>query len=196
MRDASLTLGVAMSMLLGSLSVSCSSDPPLDCAWLASDNCWKMTASSAASCLPDSNTSGTFSADKKSCTYVGGAVVTFATPLTLPLPDNPTWDFTVSNDGQACLRYVENASRAITLTVNGKSFSEAPMGSMGLSVTCPDGKRYSTDNAFNLLGCGGSLLGDLPGNVWSDSSTAVSFGLISTSVGSDQSLSVFDCRTP
>ena len=194
MRDASLTLGIAM--VLGSLSVGCSSDPPLDCAWLASDNCWKMTASSAASCLPDSTTSGTFSADKKTCTYASGPVVTFATAVTLPLPDNPTWDFTVSNSGQACLHYVENASGAVTLTVSGKTFSEAAMGSMGLAVTCPDGKRYSTDNAFNLLACGGNFLSGLPGSSWSDSSTAVSFGLISTSTSSDQSLSVFDCRTP
>jgi hypothetical protein len=194
MRDASLTLG--MAMVLGSLSLGCSSDPPLDCAWLASDNCWKMTASSAASCLPASTTSGTFSADKKTCTYTGGAVVSFATALTLPLPDSPTWDFTLSNGGQPCLRYTETAGGSVTLTVSGKTFSEAPMGSMGLAVTCPDGKRYSTDNAFNLLACGGNFLSGLPGSSTFDTSTSVSFGLIGTSASSDQSLSVFDCRTP
>jgi hypothetical protein len=194
MRHASLTLGIAM--WLGSLSAGCSSDPPLDCAWLASDNCWKMTASAAVSCLPDSTTFGTFSADKKTCSYAGGAVVTFATPVTLPLPSSPTWDFTLTNGGQTCLRYVETNSGGLTLTVNGKSFSEAPMGSMGLSVTCPDGKRYSTDNAFNLLACGGNFLNGLPGSSWFDSSTALSFGLISTSTASDQSVTVFDCHTP
>jgi len=194
MRAASLTWGIAL--VLGSLSSGCSSDPPLDCAWLAGDNCWKMTASAAASCLPDSNVSGTFSPDRKTCTYASGATVSFATAPVLPLPDDPTWDFTVSNGGTACLHYVENTS-GISLTVAGQTFHEAPVGSMGLAITCPDGKRYSTDNAFSLLACGGSLLGGgLPGNTWSDSSTAISFGLIGTSTTSDQSLSVFDCRVP
>jgi hypothetical protein len=146
--------------------------------------------------LPDSNVSGTFSADRKTCSYASGAMVTFATALTLPLPDNPTWDFTVSSGGQTCLHYVENAGGALSLTVGGQTFHEAPMGSMGLAVTCPDGKRYSTENAFNLLACGGNFLSGLPGSVWSTSGTALSFGLIGTSTSSDQSLSVFDCQAP
>jgi hypothetical protein len=195
MRDASLTLGIAM-WWLGSLSAGCSSDPPLDCAWLASDNCWKMTASAAITCLPDSTTSGTFSADNKTCTYASGAVVTFATPVTLPPPTSPTWDFTLTNGGQTCLRYVETDS-SIMLTVSGKTFSEGPMGSMGLAVSCPDGQRFSTSNAFNLLACGGNLFGGgLPGNTTFTSSTSVSFGLLGTSTASDQSLTVFDCHTP
>ena len=41
-------------------------DPPaaLDCAWLASDNCWKKTVAAATSCLPDSAAVGTLSADE------------------------------------------------------------------------------------------------------------------------------------
>jgi hypothetical protein len=136
------------------------------------------------------------SADKKTCTYAGGAVVTFGKALVLPLPNSPTWDFTVSSGGQACLRYVESDGGALMLTVGGKTFSEAPSGAMGLAITCPDGQRYATDNAFSLLACGGQFFGGLPGSAWSDTSTSLSFGLISTSTTSDQSLSVFDCRTP
>ena len=191
---------VTMSLALGSvpalLPAGCGgggSSAALDCDWLASENCWKTTTAPAQSCLPPSSDTGTFSADGKTCTYASGVVVTFATPVVFPIPDDPTWNFTVSNGGTDCLHYEETSS-TLKVVVAGQTFSEGPSGSLGLKFTCPDGSSYSTSNAFDLLSCdNGGLFGGLPGHVWSSSDTSVSFGLVGTSASS---FPVFSCHTP
>lgn len=168
----------------------------LDCAWLASDNCWKTTATSASSCLPPATETGVLSSDNKTCTYASGAVVTFGTPLVLPLPDNPTWDFTIANGGQTCLHYADTGS-GFSLTVGSQTVDEAVSGSLGIQVRCPTGAFYSTSNAFELFSCGGDggpAFGGLPGNAYSDSMTSVSLGLIGTSSTSSNELSLFNCE--
>jgi hypothetical protein len=186
---AAVPLGIGCSSDEGSNSPSAS----LDCAWLAGNNCWKSTLSQAESCLPPPSESGTLSADRKSCTYAtGDAVVTFDSALTLPLPDDPVWSFTVMSGGQPCLRFEDTASGGFTLTVNGQTFTEAPAG-FGLQVTCPDQTTFSNSNGFDLLSCDGGFFGGLPGKAWSDTSTSVSFNLLG---GADGSANIFRCRTP
>lgn len=167
----------------------------LDCAWLAGDNCWKSSLAEAAACLPPKTETGTLSADMKTCTYASGPVVTFDAALTLPLPADPTWSFTVTSSGQPCLRYQDAANAGFTVSVNGRAFTETSSG-LGLRVTCPDGKAYANSNAFDLLNCptDGGFLGDLPGNSWSDSTTSVSFTLINGANG--MSASAFSCSKP
>lgn len=168
---------------------------PLDCAWLAGDNCWKQTAAKAVPCLPPANEVGTLSADNETCTYAGGATVTFAPPLTLPVPksegnQSPAWNFTVANGGAACLHF-EATGAEFELTVGGQTVSEGRSGPMGLAVTCPDGASYVNPNAFDLLTCGnGTAFGGLPGLTYSSTATSVTFGLI----GAASSLPVFSCR--
>jgi hypothetical protein len=166
----------------------------LDCAFLAGDNCWKTTASAATSCLPPETESGTLSADNKTCTYASGAVVTFATPLVVPPPNNPTWNFTVNAGGQECLHYEE--ATTFKLTVGGQTVTEGSSGTLGLRISCPDGKSYTAANAFDLLSCGddaGATFGGLPGSAWSFSGSRLIFGLLSTSSSSSNELQVFDC---
>ena len=43
---------------------------PLDCAWLASNNCWKTTVAAAASCVPPASETGVLSADGTACAPV------------------------------------------------------------------------------------------------------------------------------
>src|SRR3982751_1956559 len=155
----------------------------LTCEWLAGDNCWKQTATAATACLPPADEHGTVSADGRTCTYASGAVITFASPLVFPLPDDPTWNFTVSNAGQTCLHY-EDVNSHLKLVVGDQTVTEAATGGLGLAITCPGGMTYSNANAFDLFNCdadGGGFLGGLPGIAasWSDSS--VSLGLIGTS---------------
>ena len=188
--------------LLVAVSINCGgSSSNLDCDWLASDNCWKTTASAAQSCLPLPSSSGTFSADMSTCTYAAGQVVTFTPPLTLPVPNNnSTWNFTVANGASPCLTYQEGVSKNVTLTVMGQTFTEDAAGISGLHVTCPDGTSFSNANAFSLLSCPGGSFGGLPGIAWSGGSTSLSVGLINTGGDADGgfglSLSVFDCRAP
>jgi hypothetical protein len=173
----------------------------LDCAFLAGDNCWKTTASAAQSCLPSPSETGTFSADRSTCTYATGAVVTFTPPLTLPVPNTGAlWNFSVANGASPCLAYKEDAGKAMTLTVMGQTFTESPAGT-GLNVKCPDGTSFSNSNALSLFSCPGSNFGGLPGIAWAGTSTSLSVGLINTGGDVDGgafglSLPVFDCSAP
>jgi hypothetical protein len=165
----------------------------LDCAWLTGDNCWKSTTSAAQSCLPASDAQGTFSADNATCTYATGHVVTFTPPLTLPLPDDPTWNFTVAASGQTCLHYEQKANGDLSLTVGNQTFTEGASGAMGVRFTCPDGTSYVNANAFDLFSCPEGLNG-MPGCGWSSSDSSVSFSLIGTSGSSG--MPIFDCTKP
>jgi hypothetical protein len=192
-----LLLGAA----LGALALGCGggdddgagalAGAPLDCAWLASDNCWKTTVAAAASCVPDRSTSGTLSADGKTCTYASGTSVDFAKPLPVPLvfDDEPAWDFTVTTAGEQCLTYDAEPNSDLTLDVRGMTFSERSQG-LSLQVTCPDGSQYAAANAFDLFNCE-DLFTDAPGNEDSHSDTSVNFGLLN---GTSTPLQVFDCE--
>jgi hypothetical protein len=180
---------------LGLLLIGCGggggSDKTLDCAYLAGDNCWKMTATEATSCLPPAGAMGTLAADNASCTYTTGQTVTFTPALVLPLDSGfKTWNFTVTTNGQDCLHY-EETSAGFDLTVSADTVSESIAGASGIDLTCPDGTTYASSNALALLNCPGSSFGDLPGNTTSSSATSVSFGLINT--GAAQTITVFDC---
>jgi hypothetical protein len=166
----------------------------LTCAWLASDNCWKMTLDDAAGCLPPTAETGVLSADNKTCTYASGAVVTFKTALVIPIPDQSSWNFTITKGGQDCLHY-EDVGQGFKVVVGGhNTVTGAPSGLQGFGISCPDGTTASTSNALNLLNCdadGGAPLGGLPGRILSSSGTSFSFSLLRSSSSGEQQL--FDC---
>jgi hypothetical protein len=162
---------------------------PLDCAWLASNNCWKTTVAAAASCVPDPSTRGTLSADGTTCTYASGTTVDFATPVVLPIDSEPPWHFTVTTAGQQCLTYDADPNSDLALNVQGMSISEKSAG-LSLQITCPDGSQYAAPNAFDLLQCD-DFFTDAPGNEDSGTDTSVSLGLLD---GTSMPLQVFDCE--
>jgi hypothetical protein len=190
-----ITLMVGLAVWAG-LAAGCGGgeSAPIDCAWLAGDNCWKTTASMAASCLPPQTEQGVLSADNRTCGYASGVTVAFNSPLQLPLPDDPVWNFTVTGaDDQACLQFQKVSSGAFTLVVGGQTFEEG-LSSAGLTATCPDGSRYvlPLDKVDDIFDCPGTF-GGLPGQSWSSSTSGASFSLIGTSATSSQPLSVFSC---
>jgi len=163
----------------------------LDCAWLASNNCWKTTAAAAVSCLPPASETGTLSADRRTCTFTAGKTISFDDPLTLPVPQGKQWKFTAMNNGQQCLRYEDTTQQSFKITSTAGTVSEGSSGS-GLTLTCPDGASYSSSNSFGLLTCNGDAgLVSLPGNFWSSSGTTASFGILGTQGGS---MTIFTCR--
>ncbi len=183
------------ALVAGVFAVGCggggTSGKPLDCTYLAGDNCWKTTASEAT-CLPMSGTRGALAADNSSCTYTSGQMVTFTPALVLPLAnDFKNWNFTVTAGGTDCLHY-EESSAGFTLAVGADMVHESIVGAEGIELTCPDGTSYGNDNALNLLSCPGGSFGDLPGNTTSSTDTSVTFGLINTG-GSNNVITVFDC---
>jgi hypothetical protein len=193
---------VVIGLTLGAGCGSGSSGGPsatLDCAWLASDNCWKMTVAEASSCLPPSSETGVLSADNASCSYASGATVAFTPALVLPTSTtgNTTWNFTIMNGGQSCLHF-QDTGPGFVLTVGGHTVTESSTGAIGLRITCPDGTSYASANALDLLSCqsdGGATAGGLPGTTWSDTSTSVSLALIGTSATSPfpGETPMFDC---
>ena len=101
----------------------------LDCAWGAGDNCWKTTASAAQSCLPSPSETGTFSADRSTCTYATGPVVTFTPPLTLPVPTSgATWNFTVANGATPCLSLPRGHRQGHDFDGDGPDVHRIPIG--------------------------------------------------------------------
>jgi hypothetical protein len=189
-----------MNLLLGlalgaGMVAGCGGDSaPLDCAWLASENCFKTTASMAVSCLPPETEEGVLSADNRTCTYASGATVAFEPALQLPLPQDPVWNFTVTGaSGQTCMHFQKVASGAFTLDVGGQTYREGLSGS-GLEATCPDGSSYVLPlaNVSSIFDCPGDFV-SLPGHGWSSSSTGTSFYLVGTSSTSSEALSVFSC---
>jgi len=165
----------------------------IDCDWLTGDNCWKTTGSQAIACLPPPAETGTLSADNTSCTYASGIRVTFAAPIVLPVPDGPTWNFTVTGaNGEACLHFEQSTAQGMKLVVAGQTAQETIVGGVDLTVTCPDGVRYRAPNALDLVVCPTGLNG-LPGLSWVSSDTSLSVALQGVSA---DSLQAFDCRKP
>jgi hypothetical protein len=167
------------------------SSKPLDCAYLASANCWKTTVDQAATCLPPAAATGVLAADNSSCTYASGTTIAFTPALPLPLPQPyKAWNFTITTGGTQCLHYEETSS-GFDLVVGTDMVSEAVSGAAALSLTCPDGSTYSNANALDLLNCNGQFGGGLPGNATSDTSTSVTFSFIGTSSGT--AVELFNC---
>ena len=162
---------------------------PLDCAWVQGGNCWKTTARGAIGCLPPA-TNANLSADGAICTYESGFRVMFTPPIVLPLPDPPSWNFTmVGETGETCLHF-ESAGSRMRLVV-GSQAVEVTANGTNLSVTCPDGTAYTTANAADLLACM-SGAGPLPAIIYSSSDTAVSLSL-GGNVLDTGALPIFSC---
>jgi hypothetical protein len=182
-------------MVAGVLVAGCGgggSSKSLDCAYLASDNCWKTTAAQAASCLPAAGVMGALAVDNASCTYTTGQTVTFTPALVLPLPSGfKDWNFTVTMGGLVCLHYDESET-GFTLTAGTDTVDEHVSPPAVIDLTCPDGTTYSNANGLDLLNCPGGTFGGLPGNTTSSSSTSVTFGLLNADSTGNSTL-VFDC---
>jgi len=164
---------------------------PLECAWFTEQNCWISTFAGAPSCVPPSSETGVLSADGRSCTYTNGSSVVFRQPLVFPNLDDAdedndfieSWNFTVkASDGSDCIRYEESDSGK-QVVVRGQAYTELYRG-FGMQVTCPDGKKYATPNAFDLLECD-DYFSNAPSSAYAYSGSSISFsfgGLGSASV--------------
>ncbi len=173
-------------------SSSGSAGNPLDCNWLAGSNCYKATVSATSACLPDSTTSGTLSADGKTCTYANGQVITFEPPVMMPLSTGQPLHFTLTSGGTQCLKVDESGSGSFTLTTTDGTFASALQGGV-LTATCPDGSSYgvSGSSALALLYCDGG--GTPPSTAVGSGTNSLQFWL--GGLGTATLLPVFDCRS-
>lgn len=170
---------------------------PLDCAYLASENCWKTTVQAALPCLPSGGGAGTLSTDKRTCTYSSGEVITFAQPVVLPATTDQNWDFTITTNGQTCMHFVWQGT-AFTLDVGGQTVSEQLTPPASLVLTCPDGVTHRLASLQDIFNCPDTgTAGGLPGISVSSDATFVNFGLIDTSSDlASSSVTLFHCLAP
>jgi hypothetical protein len=165
---------------------------PIDCAWLANDNCWHPTVESSASCVPPAGETGVLNADGRSCTYASGASITFARPVVLPTTSDgdlaDEWDFSVkASDGSECLRFRSSEAGGKTLNVRGQTYVETYRG-FDMQVICPNGEKYA-GSALSLLECE-NFFSDSSVHAYTWTQTSVSFSL---GFNGDDSVPVFSC---
>ncbi|HET7784767.1 MAG TPA: hypothetical protein VFL36_02250 [Myxococcales bacterium] len=125
----------------------------LDCAWLSEQNCWKTTLAAASSCLPDAGDTGTFAADRASCTYTAGAQIVFTDPVPAPPPSSQRWNFTMLSGAGGCIKLEQPADGNSRVTTQAGTVVLGPPGGDEV-VTCPDGTRYQ-GSANSLSACPG-----------------------------------------
>jgi hypothetical protein len=194
MRAPLVATGACMALTLvtygtGGCSNSNDAGASLDCAWLASDNCWKTTAAAAASCLPATSAMGKLSADLTTCTYPTGQVVTFDPPLTLPLPEQPLFNFSITTNGMQCFAFHQPNQGGFTMTTSAGTVTTG--GSLAYSVSCPDGSKYSTTDALELLACDAGTFGGLPGDFEASTNTSVTMSVLGTG---EMAVEVLNCQ--
>jgi hypothetical protein len=78
------------------------------------------------------------------------------------------------------------------MVVAGQTVQDGSLTGTDLTVTCPDGVKYTSPNPMDLLSCDTGLDG-LPGIAWSSTDTSLSVSLVGATGGS---LSLFNCLTP
>ncbi len=189
---ASIALVAALcATVVASAGCSSSDATPaaLDCAYVTSaDNCWKKSVAALATCVPPAASVGTFSADKKTCTFANGALVTFDPAFD---PAASSWSFTITNGGVQCLHYANQGSAGMSLTTSLGTISEVISGGATVTVTCPDG-TVRAGNGLSLLSCpidGGAASG-LPG-IQTTSSTPSTVSFLGGPTGTQL---VFSCQ--
>jgi len=118
-----------------------------------------MTLAAASSCLPYSIATGSFSADRQTCTYGSGEQVTLTSAIPNPVPADQLWNFTLSSGSQACIKLEQPDGSTFHLTTSAGTATATIAGSDQI-VTCPDGSTFA-GNAVALQSCAGAT--NVPG---------------------------------
>lgn len=130
---------------------ACGGSNDLTCKQLADpSNCWAKAASEATACIAMRTTPGSFAADRSSCTWSDGTMVTFDAPLPNATMDLDHLSFDVT--GPACSwSFTDTFHNHMELTVGDKT-ETATLANGTFTLGCDDGTDYST--AFsNLFKC-------------------------------------------
>lgn len=153
----------------------------LDCAWLASDNCWKKTIAAASACLPDQAAVGTLSSDGATCTFTTGQTVTFDPPVTLPLNLMSKVSFAMTTNGAPCFSFKWSDANSFVVSTSAGTVTVGASEPLTEAIQCPDGSRVSNTNALSLLSCDAGVFGGLPGQSWSGGDTSITVEAVGTS---------------
>ncbi len=135
----------------------------LDCAWVESQNCWRDAVDATRSCVPDEDLTATLSADRLSCTYDDGSEVTFDRPVAAD-PIDTDWSFELRTNGQSCVSYTDTSvgADAALEVVTSAGLIHMEGSYDDLTVTCPDGSAFHTDDYVGLYQSCAASEGGLP----------------------------------
>jgi hypothetical protein len=128
----------------------CDNAQSLTCELLADPaNCWAQAASALAACLPDRALPGTLAADRTSCGFADGALVTFDAALPSDTSGLERLAFTIGSGGTTCGRFVDTFANRMELTAGGKTVVSELLGGRQFHLRCDGGPDYQAD--FDLL---------------------------------------------
>jgi hypothetical protein len=129
---------------------ACGSSQDLTCALLADpNNCWAQASLAMAACVPARATPATLAADRGSCTFTDGVVVTFDAPLPTSLLDFHGVSFTVTANGAMCGRFVDQGMNKLDLSAGAQSATAQLHPDHTFELACGNGTSYAAD--FDLL---------------------------------------------
>jgi hypothetical protein len=174
-------------VVLAAFAACGGSSNDLTCQQLADpNNCWAKAAAEATSCIAMRTQPGLFSADRTTCEWSDGTMVTFDAPLPTQTSalDHLSFDVT----GPACSwSFTDTFHNHMELTVGDKT-ETASLSNGTFTLACDDGTDYST--AFNnLFKC---LPTPAPTDGFELSSTMVSFTISAVNAPTP----LFTCMTP
>lgn len=133
---------------------SCGGSSDLTCAQLADpNNCWAKAAAFATSAMPMPTTPGALAADRKSCSWPDGTLVTFDAALPTDTLSLDHLAFTVTTP-RGNWKFVDTFMNHMELTANGKTETSTLAGGQ-LTLACDDGSSYSM-NFNDVFKCTGS----------------------------------------
>jgi hypothetical protein len=197
------TLWFALSGLTAACGGGGGSARTLDCTWASSDdNCWLDLVDQIAACAPPAAETGTFDAERTTCTYAGGWRIEFDAPVPAS-PEAEHWRFSIYQGDQLCARYEDSAtgSGSIDLAVStaGDEVQAAGALGSGYTLTCPDGTDYVAADPNAVLTCGDPRGYKIPGVLTVRSApgyAGVAIPLGEEAGGADIEVVLFDCRDP
>lgn len=130
------------------LVAACSGTSDLTCALLADPgNCWAQASAAMAACMPARATPATLAADRKSCTFGDGVVVTFDAPLPT---DTTALDHLTFSVG-TCGHFTDTFMNHMELDAGGHHVVSELLGGKDFELHC-DSTTYAT-NFDTLFTC-------------------------------------------
>lgn len=117
---------------------------PMSCAWLDGENCWTPLYEAAATCAAKSK--GTFSDDRRSCTFPTGEVLEFDAPIPKNPPNDtlfPLVQYRLLDDqGNPCVTGKILGIAKGLVDVQGTAVKFEATSILTYSITCPDGSVF------------------------------------------------------
>jgi hypothetical protein len=172
-------------------AAACSSGGDLDCAFIASQNCWKSEVDQIETCAVPTTETGKLDAARTLCTFTDGHEVAFDEPLVLPISSSTTYRFTVRKGASTCVRFEGKPGGEISLTTARGTSGYRATSDGKLAVTCVDGSEHVASVSYQeLVMCAGGI-GGIPSIVTQGAGSSGGLDLVG---GTKKQVRLFSCE--